>query len=593
MANYYPDEVIEEIIEKNDIVDVVSDYVKITRKGKDYFGLCPFHREKTPSFSVVPAKQIFYCFGCGKGGNVINFIKNIENVEFLDALKMMADRASVQLPESNDKNERQKSGYFKKLVEINTEAARFYYSNIKDNPGGEADLYIQGRKIKEGTTVRFGIGYANGSWDSLLKYLKSKDYIEKDIETAGLILKSKKGTYYDRFRNRIMFPIIDIRNRVIGFGGRLISGEGPKYMNSPETPVYNKSTSLYGINIAKNSKAEKMVIVEGYMDCIALHQAGFSNCVASLGTALTIKQARMLKKMVPEVIIAYDMDQAGRNAALRGLDMIASLGCGVKVLEIPEGKDPDDFIKRNGNTAFGQLLESALPLVEYKAKLLREKYNINERDGRLKFLNGVAKAIAQVSNAIEREMYVNRISSDYSISREALETEVSKNIKGGDVTTVERPVKIISSLHVETGMEIKTFMAMAAIICARAELAEYARELLDPDFIDEPSLKNMFLDILERVETKGISDAAVIMRNLEDSQRELFVAAVTYAETSADMKRTLEEKVTQYKKSVINRRISHISSQLDNLADKTGEEADKLNEKLTFEFNLLRKIKRK
>ncbi|MCD6321469.1 MAG: DNA primase [Clostridiales bacterium] len=593
MANFYPDEVIEEIIEKNDIVDVVSDYVKITRKGKDYFGLCPFHREKTPSFSVVPAKQIFYCFGCGKGGNVINFIKNIENVEFLDALKMLADRASIQLPESNDKNERQKCGYYKKLVEINTEAARHYYSNVKDNPGSEADLYIQGRKIKEGTIVRFGIGYANDKWDSLLKHLKAKGYIEKDIETAGLILKSKNGKYYDRFRNRIMFPIIDIRNRVIGFGGRLITGEGPKYMNSPETPVYNKSTSLYGINIAKNSKAEKMVIVEGYMDCIALHQAGFSNCVASLGTALTIKQARMLKKLVPEVIIAYDMDQAGRNAALRGLDMIASLGCGVKVLEIPDGKDPDEYIKRNGNTAFGQLLESALPLVEYKAKLLREKYNINERDGRLKFLNGVAKAIAQVNNAIEHEMYVNRISSDYSISREALETEVLKNIKGGDNSSIDRPAKLISSLHVETGMEMKNFMAMAAIICARPELAAHAKELLDPDFIDEPSLKNMFLDILERVETKGISEAAIIMGDLEDSQRELFVAAVTYAETSADMNRTLEEKVNQYKESVINRKITRISSQLDNLTDKTGDEADRLNEKLTFEFNLLRNIKRK
>lgn len=593
MANYYPDEVIEEIIEKNDIVEVVSDYVKITRKGKDYFGLCPFHREKTPSFSVVPAKQIFYCFGCGKGGNVINFIKNIENVEFLDALKMMADRASVQLPESNDKNERQKSGYSKKLVEINTEAARFYYNIVKDNPGSEADLYIKGRKIKDGTMTRFGIGYSNNSWDSLLKHLKSKAYIEKDIATAGLILKSKKGTYFDRFRNRIMFPIIDIRNRVIGFGGRLISGEGPKYMNSPETPVYNKSTSLYGINIAKNSKAERMVIVEGYMDCIALHQAGFSNCVASLGTALTIKQARMLKKLVPEVIIAYDMDQAGRNAALRGLDLIASLGCGVKVLEIPDGKDPDDYIKRNGNSAFGQLLDSALPLVEYKAKLLREKYNINERDGRLKFLNGVAKAIAQVSNAIEREMYVNRISSDYSISREALETEVSKNIKGGNNSTVDRPKKLISSLHVETGMEIKNFMTLAAIICARPELAGHAKELLDPEFIDEPELKNMFLDILERVETKGISDAAVIMRNLEDSQRELFVAAVTYAETSADMNRTLEEKINQYKKSVINRRISHISSQLDSLENKTGDEANRLNEQLAFEFNLLINIKKK
>ncbi len=593
MANYYPDEIIEEIIEKNDIVEVVGDYVKIARKGKDYFGLCPFHREKTPSFSVVPSKQIFYCFGCGKGGNVINFIKNIENVEFIDALKMMADRASVQLPESTDGNERQKSGYIKKLVEINTEAARFFYSNIKDNPGCDAEIYIKNRKIKEGTAVRFGIGYSQESWDSLLKYLKEKGYEEKDIEAAGLILKSKKGTYYDRFRNRIMFPIIDIRNRVIGFGGRLIAGEGPKYMNSPETPVYNKSTSLYGINMAKNSKAEKMIIVEGYMDCIALHQAGFSNCVASLGTALTIKQARMLKKLVPEVIIAYDMDQAGRNAALRGLDMIANLNCSVKVLEIPDGKDPDDFLKRNGNTAFGQLIDKSLPLVEYKAKLLREKYNINERDGRLKFLNGVAKAIAQVTNAIEQEMYIKRISSDYSISKEALETEVSKNIKGTAKVSGDRIAKLQSSLHAEVGMEMKNFMSMAAIICARPELAPHAKFMLDPEFIDDPSLKGMFLDILERVESKGISDAAVIMRNLEDSQRELFTAAVTRTETSADMKKTLEEKIIKYKRAVINRKITQLSLKRDNLEDQLGEEAQKLNKQITYEFNLLRNIKRK
>ncbi len=593
MANYYPDEIVEEIIEKNDIVDVVSDYVKITRKGKDYFGLCPFHREKTPSFSVVPSKQIFYCFGCGKGGNVLNFIKNIENVEYIDAIKMMADRASVQLPESNNRDERKKSGYTKKLIEINTEAARFYYSVIKDNPKGVAAEYINGRKIKEGTVVRFGLGFSTEKWDSLLKHLKTKEYIEKDIFTAGLIIKNKNGNYYDRFRNRIMFPIIDIRNRVIGFGGRLISGEGPKYMNSPETPVYNKSTSLYGINIAKNSKAEKMVIVEGYMDCIALHQAGFSNCVASLGTALTIRQARMLKKLVPEVIIAYDMDPAGRNATLRGLDMIASLGCGVKVLEIPDGKDPDDYIIKNGNAAFGRLIENSLPLVEYKAKLLRGKYNINERDGRLKFLNGVAKAIAQVNNAIEREMYVNRISMDYSISRESLETEVGKNMKGGTEIPSEKMKKLKTALHIESDMEMKNFMSMAAIICARPELADHAKNMLDYNFIDNPVLKKMFLDIIERVENKGVSDAAVIMGNLEDSQRELFTAAVTYAETSNDMKKTLEEKVIKYKKAVINRKITKISAKLDSLDDNNGEETSRLNEELSREFNLLRNIKRK
>ncbi|MFO7611233.1 MAG: DNA primase, partial [Clostridia bacterium] len=579
MANYYPDETVEEIIEKNDIVDIVSDYVKITRKGKDYFGLCPFHREKTPSFSVVPSKQIFYCFGCGKGGNAVNFIRNIENVEYIDALKMLADRAGVHLPESSDTNEQKRSGYNKKLIEINTEAARYFNSILADNPGGAADSYMKIRQIKENTITKFGIGFAPDSWDSLLGHLKSKGYEEKDVEAAGLAVQGKNG-YYDKFRNRIMFPIIDIRNRVIAFGGRLISGEGPKYMNSPETPVYNKSVSLYAINIAKNSKAEKMIIVEGYMDCVALHQAGFSNCVASLGTALTRKQVSILKKLVPEIIIAYDMDQAGRAAALRGLDMVADAGCAVKVLEMPDGKDPDDYIKKNGSAEFQKLIDGALSLVEYKAKLMRSKLNINSMDGRMKFLNGVAKAIAQVNNAIEREMYINRISSVYSISKESLETEVDRNMGESNVVITDRSRRLKTSLNIEGDTEVKNFMSAAAIICARPELAEHASMLLDPGIIDKPGLKKMFLNILGRVQNKGISDAAYIMENLDDEERELFSAAVAYAETSADMKKTLDEKITQYKKAVINRRIVQLTGMLDAQGAHGGADEESLRAEL-------------
>ncbi|MBN2558356.1 MAG: DNA primase [Clostridia bacterium] len=592
MANYYPDETVEEIIEKNDIVDVVSDYVKINRKGKDYFGLCPFHREKTPSFSVVPSKQIYYCFGCGKGGNVVNFIRNIENVEYIDALKMLADRAGVHLPESSDATEQKRSGYNKKLIEINTEAARYFHSVLADNPGGAADSYMKLRQIKENTITKFGIGFAPDSWDSLLNHLKSKGCEEKDIEAAGLAVQGKNG-YYDKFRNRIMFPIIDIRNRVIAFGGRLISGEGPKYMNSPETPVYNKSVSLYAINLAKNSKAEKMIIVEGYMDCVALHQAGFSNCVASLGTALTRKQVAMLKKLVPEIIIAYDMDQAGRAAALRGLDMVADAGCAVKVLEMPGGKDPDDYIKKNGSAEFQKLVDGALSLVEYKAKLMRAKLNINSMDGRMKFLNGVAKAIAQVNNAIEREMYINRISSVYSISRESLETEVDRNMGESSVVITDRSRRLKTSLNIEGDTEVKNFMAVAAIICARPELAEHASLLLDPEFIDRPGLKRMFLNILDRVKNKGISDAAYIMESLDDEERELFSAAVAYAETSADMRKTLEEKIIQYKKAVINRRIAQLTNMLDSQQTEDGPEKERLRAELKEAFNALIILKRK
>jgi DNA primase len=590
MANYYPDTVIEEIIEKNDIVDVVSDYVKINRKGKDYFGLCPFHNEKTPSFSVVPSKQIYYCFGCGKGGNVLNFISSIENVEYIDAIKMMAERASVSLPESSDSKERENSGYIRKLVEINTEAARFYHSQLQDNT--DALSYLRNRKIKDSVITKFGIGYAPDSWDSVLKYLKGKGYIEKDIMKAGL-LKKGNTSYYDSFRNRIMFPIIDMRNRVIGFGGRILSGEGAKYINSPETPAYNKSSSLYGINIAKNSKAEKIIIVEGYMDCIAIHQAGFSNCVASLGTALTRKQASMLKKLFPEIIIAYDMDQAGRNATIRGLDLMASIGCDVKILEMPEGKDPDEYIKINGREAFGNLIENALPIVEYKAKLLRARYNINDVDGRRKYLNGVAKAISQVNNSIDREVYIDRIARVYGIPAESIKDEVSKHLGESEAVITDRSRKLGTSIHIETDNEIKNFMSIAAIICSRPEFLGHVKEQLGEGFIDNESLEALFNKVAGRVESKGVSDAAVIMADLEEGEREIFSSEVALAETSADMRKTLDEKLVQYKKAVLNRRIMRLTAELDKRDSLDNGKIDELQIELAKVFEELRILKRK
>ena len=590
MAKYYPEEVIEEIIEKNDIVDVVSDYVKIKRKGKDYFGLCPFHNEKTPSFSVVPSKQIYYCFGCGKGGNVLNFISSIENVEYIDAIRMMADRAAVALPESNDRGERERSGYIKKLIEINTEAARFFHTKLNENQ--DALTYLKNRKIKDSIITRFGLGYAPDSWDSLLKYLTSKGYAERDIMSAGL-LKKGKSSYYDSFRNRIMFPIIDMRNRVIGFGGRILSGEGPKYINSPETPAYNKSRSLYGINVAKNSKAERMLIVEGYMDCIAIHQAGFSNCVASLGTALTRKQASILKKLVPEVIIAYDMDPAGRNAALRGLDLVASIGCDVRILEMPEGKDPDDYIKLNGNDAFGRLIDKSLPLVEYKAKLLRDKYNINDVNGRRKYLNGIAKAISQVNNAIDREVYIDRIAKVHGIPAESIKDEVSKHLGESEAVIVDRSRRLTTAIHIETDNEIKNFMSIAAIMCARPELVEYAVREIGSGIIDNERFVELFTDIVQRVENKGVSDAAIIMENLSERERELFSSEVAFAETSADMRKTLEEKIVQYKKAVMNRRIMKLTAELDKRTGLDEDEITRLQGELAQAFEALRILKKK
>lgn len=321
----YPEPLIEEIISKNEIVDTVSRYVKIDRKGKDYFGLCPFHQEKTPSFSVVPAKQIYYCFGCNKGGNVINFIKDIENLSYSEAVKLLAERANIVIPEKNSYVDEAVLRKEKRTYEMNSLSARFFYENMRFKISNQAKEYLGKRGIKGETITLFGIGYAPDEWSALTEYLKSKGFNDDEIVEAGLASKSKNKVF-DKFRNRIMFPIIDVRNRVIGFGGRALEEKDVKYMNSPETVVYKKNKSLYAMNLAKNTREDFVIVVEGYMDCISLHQAGFTNVIASLGTSLTDNQAKMIKRVFGQAIIAYDNDAAGQNATLRGLDILAGLG---------------------------------------------------------------------------------------------------------------------------------------------------------------------------------------------------------------------------------------------------------------------------
>jgi len=331
----YPEQVIEEVRLRNDIVEVVSGYVKLERKGRSYWGLCPFHSEKTPSFSVEPNKQFFYCFGCNKGGSVIQFIMNIENLEFVDALKLLAERAGITLPESEDPKERERAQRRKRILELNRLAARFYFNNLVGENGLEARNYLQRRGLTEKTVRKFGLGYSPTGWDELTRMLLENKFPEDLLLDSGLSIRAKSGELIDRFRGRIMFPIFDIRGNIIGFGGRVLDGSMPKYMNSPDTPLYNKSRELYGLNYARMSSSKKLLIVEGYMDVISLHQAGIDYAVASLGTALTKMQGWILKKYSEEVIIAYDSDAAGQAATLRGLEILEEAGCNVKVLIIP------------------------------------------------------------------------------------------------------------------------------------------------------------------------------------------------------------------------------------------------------------------
>ena len=366
---YYPEEVIEDVRIRNEIVEVASSYIKLERKGRRYFALCPFHGEKTASFCIEPSKQFFYCFGCNKGGSVIHFIMNIENLEFLDAIRFLADRAGVTLPEPDDNKEKEKARLRKNILEVNKEAARFFFSNLASSSGIDAQGYLKKRNLTEKAIKQFGVGVAPQSKNALTEHLLKKGMSKDLLLKAGISLETKDGNLIDRFRGRIMFPIFNIRGNTIGFGGRALGDIQPKYMNSPDTLVFNKSRELYGLNYARLSKSNKLLIVEGYMDVISLHQGGIDYAVASLGTALTQSQAWILKKYSEEVIICYDSDTAGQAATLRGLDILEKSGCNVRVLLLPDGKDPDEYIKNNGSKKFKNLVDRAISLLEYKIKV--------------------------------------------------------------------------------------------------------------------------------------------------------------------------------------------------------------------------------
>ena len=429
MYTRYSDELIEEIRINNDIVDVVSEYVRLDKRGKNYFGLCPFHREKTPSFSVESGKQIFYCFGCGKGGNVFQFISLAEKLDYIEAVRLLADRVKILLPENDDSEQAEKARLKQIVMNINLLAAKYYNDVLNSKQGEAAAAYLQRREISENTARKFGLGYSTEDWDSLYQHLRSKGIEEEQMLQSGLIMQGSKGKLYDRFKARLMFPIFDVRGNVIGFGGRVMDNTLPKYVNSPETVVYTKGKHLYALNFAKNAESKKLVVVEGYMDVISLHQSGIGYAVASLGTALTESQGRILKKYAEEIVISYDADIAGQAATQRGLDLLNDMGCNVKVLTVPDGKDPDEYVRKNGPDGFSKLIISALSLVEYKIKALRAEQDLSTTDGKIAFLNKVAAVLSKVENVMEREMYIKKLSREYEISEEAIFSEVLRRTK--------------------------------------------------------------------------------------------------------------------------------------------------------------------
>ena len=421
----YSDELIEEIKSRNDIVDIISQYVVLKRSGRNFFGLCPFHKEKSPSFSVSPDKQIFHCFGCGVGGNVFHFVSKIENLSFRETVEMLAERSGVELPTLENEEDNKLLQLKSKVYQINELTAKFYHENLYKPSAKKAQEYVKKRRLDNNTLKNFLIGYS-GTFNELYLMLKSKGFTEEEILASSLVNKTQDGKFIDRFRGRLMFPIQDVRNRVIAFGGRVLDDSKPKYINSPENIVYSKGRHLFGLNVAKRSDLKKIIIVEGYMDAISLHQRGISYAVASLGTAMTEAQGRLLRRSSQQVIIGYDADGAGQAATMRGLEILQGLGCDVRILQIEGAKDPDEFVVKYGPERFEKQVEKAISLVEYKVKVLKNSLNLEHPNDKIKFLKEIAKVLSKIDNEIEREVYVQKIASEYQISKEAIYAEISK-----------------------------------------------------------------------------------------------------------------------------------------------------------------------
>ena len=426
----YSDDIIEEVRQKNDIVDVVSQYVKLTRKGSSYFGLCPFHNEKTPSFSVTPGKQMYYCFGCGAGGNVFNFIMEYENYTFGEALKHLADRAGVKLPQIEySKEVREKAQERAELLEINKQAAQYFYYQLRTEKGAQGYQYLTGRGLSEETMRKFGLGYSDKFGGGLYQFLKSKGYSDDRLRESGLFNVDERHGMYDKFWNRVIFPIMDVNNRVIGFGGRVMGDGKPKYLNSPETKIFDKSRNLYGLNVARTTRRKYLILCEGYMDVISMHQAGFTNAVASLGTALTSGHASLLKRYTQEVLLLYDSDEAGVRAALRAIPILREAGVNSRVVNLRPNKDPDEFIKNRGAEAFEERLEQASDSFMFRVSIAESEFPMEEPQGQNRFFERCAEMLLELKDELERNLYIEAIvkkyRGQYGISVEDLRKRVN------------------------------------------------------------------------------------------------------------------------------------------------------------------------
>lgn len=592
----YSEEIIDEVRQNNDIVDIIGQYVHLTRKGRNYFGLCPFHSEKSPSFSVSPDRQIFHCFGCGVGGNVYTFLMKIEGIGFKEAIEQLAERANIQLPTLENAGDTAKEELKAKIYKINEFTAEFYHKNLYKPTAKLGQEYVKKRKLTQETLETYEIGFS-GKYDELYKELKKEGFGEKEILESGLVVKKDKG-YIDMYRNRLMIPICDIRGRVIAFGGRVLDDSKPKYINSPENVVYSKGRHLFGLNIAKNDCKKKLIIVEGYMDVISLHQRGVKNVVASLGTALTEQQGWLLRKSTEQVILGFDADGAGQTAIERSMEILQKMGCDMRVLQIEGAKDPDEFIVKYGEGRFKLAVDNAISLVEFKVKNLKKDINLENVADKIKFLNEIAKILAKVENTMEREIYIEKISKGYNISKEAIYAEVNKLIytntrvekiaesKNKEIQIAKKAEKEES--QIDEALKKRENTIIALLLDANTNIFQKIKEKVKPDDFKDEINQKIAKQLYSELEKQDVNINKLIDEFDEETKNHItMVMATDYEIENVD--KAVDDILTKYERERLECEKQKILKQLD--TEQNGEAKKQLSKKLNDIIISLAKIK--
>ena len=579
----YSEEIINEVRQSNDIVDVISQYIHLKRSGRNFFGLCPFHNEKSPSLSVSPDKQIFHCFGCGVGGNVFTFVSKIEGIGFVETVQMLAERANIQLPTLENKGDAQKEILKDKVYKVNEFAAEYYHQNLYKPTAKMAQEYVKKRQLSNQTLKSFRIGFS-GKHDELYQELKKQGFEEKEILESGLVNKNDRGQYIDRYRNRLMFPICDVRGRVIAFGGRVLDDSKPKYINSPENVVYSKGRHLFGLNVAKKGDTKRLLIVEGYMDVISLHQRGITNVVAPLGTALTEQQGWLLRKNAEQIILSFDSDDAGLQAKIRALGILENMGCDIRVLNVEGAKDPDEYILKYGTARFNNLVEKALSVVEFNVKLLKKDLNLENTNDKIKFLNEIAKLISKIDNTIEREVYIEKIAKEYDISKEAIYAEVNKltykNSSNEKLLEKRKPVILHTkkeTQEISPAVKRRENTVISILLTGDLSIFEIIKQNITPEDFQDDINRKIVKKLYEEFE-KGNSNINSIIDSLEQEEQNQITMIMAEDYEIENLEKAIDDIMQSYEKDKLDKRKFEILE----LLEKTND----INEKKELESEL-------